>query len=278
MGWFQRDDGEEPWKKLLHGAEHRAVGEDSHEMTRIRPDQNKPNDVAGRLLSFSYCDANGEITARSLQCRRCWHKGDVIYVGGQCQLRNEWRTFRADRMANLFERRSGRRIADPVAYFAHFADTPPPGWDWPPEPPHHDEVRRAGARRNLAHTLPWHTHHQARRVCIDGLRVIAYTTLSGKGWSEPDRNIEQSYIEARLAMSGFERNVQLTAAMMEIGDGLAVPFSSFITATNHVAEDQKHFQLVRDCVTEIVDIDGACAAEAEAYHRLMAAGAACGYT
>jgi len=188
-------------------------------------------------------------------------------------------TFRVDRMANLCERRSGRRIADPVAYFAHFADTPPPRWDWPPEAPHRGVARRDVVHRDLAQTLPWHSHHQARRVCIDGLRVIAYTTLCGKGWSEPDRNIEESYIEARLAMSGFKHDAQLTGAMMEIGAGLAVPFSSFIAATNHVAEDLQHFQLVRDCVTEIVDIAGASttAAEAEAYHRLMAAGAACGY-
>ena len=279
MAWFQRDDGEEPWKNLLRGAEHMAAGEDSREMTDTKPDQDKPNDVAGLVVNFSYCDADGEVTTRALQCRRCWHNGDVIYVGGQCQLRNEWRTFRADRMANLFECKSGRRIADPVAYFAYFADTPPPRWDWPPERPHPSIAQREVVRGTAEQSLPWHMHHQARRVCIDGLRVIAYTTLCGKGWSEPDCNIEESYIEARLAMSGFKRDAQLTAAIMRIGNGLAPPFSSFIAATNHVAEDRQHFQLVRDCVTEIVDIDGttATAAEAEAYHRLMAAGAACGY-
>jgi hypothetical protein len=268
-----------PWKKLATAVEHKAAREDSDELIHTRPDSDEPNDAAGRLVNFSYCDAKDEVTVRTVQVKHCWYIGDVLYVRGECQLRHAIRTFRADRMANLHETKSDRRIADPVAYFAHFADTPPPGWDWPPEAPHRGIVRRGAVHRDLTQSLPWHTHHQARRVCIDGLRVIAYTALCGKGWSEPDRNIEQSYVEARLAMAGFERNVQLTAAMMEIGDGLAPPFSSFITATNRVAEDRQHFQLVRDCVTEIVDIDGATAtaAEAEAYHRLMAAAAACGY-
>jgi hypothetical protein len=279
MSWFHRADGEEPWRKLVTGAEHAASREDSDELIHTPPDRDEPNDAAGRLVSFSYCDAKDEVTTRTMQVQRCWHVGDVIYVRGECQLRHAIRTFRADRMANLCERRSGRHIADPVAYFAHFADTPPPRWDWPPETPQRSIVRRGVARRDIEQALPWHRHHQARRVCIDGLRVIAYTALCGKGWSEPDRNIEESYIEARLAMSGFERSAQLTAAMMQVGAGLAVPFSSFIAATNHVAEDQQHFQLVRDCVIDIVEIDGASttAAEAEAYHRLMAAGAACGH-
>lgn len=270
MSWFQRADGHEPWQKLISSQRAgTAAGEDSHEVIHTRADRDSPNDVSGLLISFSYCDAEDQITTRTVHCYRCWHDGDVTYVQGKCMLRDAVRTFRTDRMANLKEVKSGRRIADPTTYFEHFADAPRPQGPRPPEPATHRDIEQRA--------LLWHRRHQARRACIDGLRVIAYTTLCGKGWSESDRNIEESYIEARLAMAGFERNAKLTNTMVEIGAGLAVPFSSFLTAATHVAQEQKHFELVRDCVTEIVDLDNWAAAEAEAYHRLMAAGAAQGY-
>jgi hypothetical protein len=276
MSWFHRTDGEEPWKRLVETGHAGAAptNADSHELIHTRPDSDEPNDAADRLVTFSYCDANGEVTTRTVQVSRCWQSGAVIYVRGECQFRHAMRTFRADRMANLWERKSGQQIADPVAYFGHFSDTAPQGG---PQPAAMAKAGRAVHRDLEDRAAQWHRHHAARRACIDGLRVIAYTTLCSLGWNEPDRNIEESYIEARFAMVGFERDEAITQAMMKIGAGLAPPFSSFLRSANLVASEQMHFELVRDCVHAIIDINGAFPGEAEAYHRLMAAGAACGY-
>jgi hypothetical protein len=101
--------------------------------------------------------------------------------------------------------------------------------------------------------------------------------LSGDGWEEGDKNVEESYIESRLAMVGFARSQAITDAMMAVGAGLAVPFSSFIRSVNLIAADKDHFDLVHGCVVNIFGRDGCWnSLQQEAYHRLMAAGLAQG--
>jgi hypothetical protein len=276
MGWFHRTDGDETWHKLLKGHEPAgAVPEDSSDLISTKPAQPTPNDVEGRLIKFDYCDADGKETTRTVNCYRVWHGDGCTYVQGWCMLRNELRTFRTERMSNLLEVRTAKRISDPVGYFDNFADDEPPPRDRTPGVTVTAIVRVPSRQEIEARAFKWHQRHQARRVCIDGLRVLAYVALAGDGWTDGDRNIEESYIEARLAVAGFKQSQELTNAMMDIGAGLAVPFSSFIHSANFAAADESHFALVRDSVEEMIAADGgSSAAQNEAYHRLMAAGLA----
>lgn len=275
MGWFSRDDGEEPWHKLLK--DHKPpsnVPEDSGELISTRPTNSAPNDIEGRLVKFDYCDADGKCTTRTVNCYRVWHDDKCTYVQGWCTLRNELRTFRTERMSNLLEVRTAKRISDPISYFDHFAD--------------HEAPRRASAMTFTAkvhsssrrerfeeRALKWHQRHQARRVCIDGLRILAYVALAGNGWTSGDRNIEESYIEARLAATNSQQDQDITNAMMDVGAALAVPFASFLRAATSIAPDKDHFALVRDCVEQMMAADGGGNdVQSEAYHRLMAAGLA----
>ena len=51
---------------------------------------------------------------------------------------------------------------------------------------------------------------RAREACISGLRVLAHIALSDDLWSENELAIQASYIGARLASAGFDRDDELT--------------------------------------------------------------------
>jgi hypothetical protein len=274
MSWFHRSDGNEPWQKLLK--DHKpveAIDEDSGEVIDIKPEQDSPNDVDGLLIGFSYLDNAGQATARVVLCYHCWHANELTYVQGFCMLRKALRTFRADRMSELREVRTGRKITDPIGFFAHFTDAPPARWQ--PKAKVADTVTTWQApteAERAADTAYWHRRYEARRLCIDGLRVLAYTALSDGATTEAERNIEESYVESRLAMGSFEQTQEMTDAMMQIGAGLAVPFSSLIRSINVIAPVKEHYELVLECMVDMIAVDGeADRIQSEAYHRLLAA-------
>ena len=92
---------------------------------------------------------------------------------------------------------------------------------------------------------------------------------------QPATSTLSNYVEARLAMAGLQHSQGMTDAMLAIGAGLAVPFSSYIRAVNFIAPDESHFELVRDCVVEMIEAEHASTgSQQEAYHRLMATGLA----
>ena len=243
MSWFHRDDAEEPWHRLVKDHNPiQTVDEDSGEVIDIKPEQDGPNDVDGLLVKFDYCDDAGQATTRIVLCHRCWAANDFIYVQGFCTLRQALRTFRTERMSNLSEVRTRKKVTDPTKYFGHYLDTPPPKWQHSPVTITMPIVRVPISHKDEeARVLFWHRRHEARRACVDGLRVLAYVALSGEGWTASDLNIEESYVEARLAMAGLQHSQEMTDAMLAIGAGLAVPFSSYIRAVNFIAPDESHF-------------------------------------
>lgn len=61
---------------------------------KIAYDTNRPSASRGRLVSFEYVDAHGEITEREVSG---WQIEDG-YISGHCRLRDEFRQFRIDRV------------------------------------------------------------------------------------------------------------------------------------------------------------------------------------
>ena len=68
------------------------------------------------VLSFTYRDRKGEVTERSVEPERLVHTGRVWYLLAWDRARDEWRTFRVDRVD----------AAVPLARGARFTPRPPP--------------------------------------------------------------------------------------------------------------------------------------------------------
>jgi hypothetical protein len=271
VSWLHWAGGEEePWRRLVKGAPVEALDEDSGELIDIKPTQDDPNDVEGLLIDFRYTDAVGNKSKRIILCRRCWLVHGDMYIQGYCTLREALRTFRIDQMTNVEEVRTKRRIADPLQYFARYAD-------------HEDEANYTSERTGFrvsgisrassnaqTYSRPlaiapqaenWVVEKQlglrAREVCIDGMRVLAYLILADGIVSEGENNIEQSYFETRLAMCGFDNDERMVASLMEIARVLTVPSRSFTRALNAIRRDQAHFKLILDaatCIAEMVPV------------------------
>lgn len=267
MSWFHWAGGEEEsWRRLIKNGPVEAVDEDSGELVDIRPTQDDPNDVEGLLIGFRYTDAVGNKSRRIILCRRCWLTHGDIYIQGFCTLREALRTFRVDQMTDVEEMRTKRKIPNPPEYFSRYAD-------------HEDDSNYTNERTGFRIFAPsrigsstkidphyvtmaprgddWTIQRQrnlrAREACLNGLRVLAYLALADDIVTDEETNIEQSYVEARLAMCGFEHNERILAEMMEITRVLTVPSRSFARALHAVSEDPAHFKLVLDAASRIAE-------------------------
>ena len=112
---------------------------------------------------------------------------------------------------------------------------------------------------------------KARDACLDGLRILDYIAPPNHSYSS-EMNIEASYIEARLAMSGFEHDSALVDTLIGVAQGLTVRKPSFIRAINAIAAHDEHYKLVCDTAKQLVEISGPNQLQSEALSRLLAPG------
>jgi hypothetical protein len=110
---------------------------------------------------------------------------------------------------------------------------------------------------------------KARDACLDGLRVLDYIAPPSRSFSS-EMNIEASYIEARLAMSGFEHNTALVHTLLGVAQRLVVRKPSFVRAINAIAAHDEHYKLVCDVAKQLVEISGPNQFQSEALSQLMA--------
>jgi hypothetical protein len=111
---------------------------------------------------------------------------------------------------------------------------------------------------------------KARDACLDGLRVLDYIAPPNHSFSS-EMNIEASYVEARLAMSGFDHDSALVDTLIGIAQGLVVRKPSFVRAVNAIAAHDEHYNLVCEAAKQLVEISGSNQFQAEALSRLLAA-------
>lgn len=273
----------EGWRKVADQERIEVIDEDTGELIGIRPAQDDPTDIEGLLLRFRYTDASGNHSRRVVLCHQCWREAGMTYVRGQCTVRNALRTFRIDRMTDVFEVRSRRKVGDLKGYFRGYAKGAAladdgfsnDGIDLP-------EVSVSFHKPSLAEievqAFRQHTQYRARKDCIAGLRVIAYIALSDDIRSDEERNVEISFIESRLAMCGYEHDPHMTEELVAVAAALAVPPGSLTRAVNSVAEDEGYFALVLSSARQLADVDGSTdSIEAEALSKLIAAGVKRGF-
>ena len=86
-----------------------------------------------QMISMTYADADGVVTQRTILLTACdidIENGRVLRFEGHCQLRDDLRRFRPERVITMAEEPSGRIIPNPERYLL----------DW-------SQVMRAGRRR-----------------------------------------------------------------------------------------------------------------------------------
>lgn len=111
---------------------------------------------------------------------------------------------------------------------------------------------------------------KARDACLDGLRVLDYIAPPNHSFSS-EMNIEASYVEARLAMSGFEHDPALVDTLIGFAQGLVVRKPTFVRSVNAIAAHDAHYALVCDAAKQLVEVSGRNQFQSEALNRLLTA-------
>jgi hypothetical protein len=116
------NDGGLDWRLAKRGP-IRAYDEFSHAEIELRLCQKDSSNIEGLLIDFRYVAADGEISRRSLLCWQCGRHANKIYVRGYCPFREELRTFRIDRMADVIAFLGAQEVPidDIKSFFAAFA-------------------------------------------------------------------------------------------------------------------------------------------------------------
>jgi predicted DNA-binding transcriptional regulator YafY len=124
--------------RLAVRAPIKAYDEYTETTIELAPGQIDPSRIEGLVVDFRYMATDGAMTRRSLLCWQCGRAGDRIYVRGYCPFREEFRTFRIDRMHDLIAFQNGREIEidSPREFFSAFAAD---------EMDEADEIRRLSA-------------------------------------------------------------------------------------------------------------------------------------
>jgi len=100
-----------------------AYDEYSDEEVELRIGQRNPERIEGLLIDFRYVARDREVSRRSVLCWQCGRDGDRLYVRGYCAFREDLRTFRVNRMADVVAIQGEREmpVEDAAAFFAAFA-------------------------------------------------------------------------------------------------------------------------------------------------------------
>ena len=100
-----------------------AYDEYSNDEIELAIGQRNPERIEGLLIDFRYAARDREVSRRSVLCWQCGRDGDRLYVRGYCAFREDLRTFRVDRMADVIAIQGQREIPveDAAAFFAAFA-------------------------------------------------------------------------------------------------------------------------------------------------------------
>lgn len=96
-----------PPGRRRYGVDH---GEDTFEEDLVV-------DLSGLALHFTYVDASGAPSERTIRCSRLSQGTAGMLLVGFCLLRQAHRAFRLDRIREVYDLRTGE-ILDPEAYFA----------------------------------------------------------------------------------------------------------------------------------------------------------------
>lgn len=76
----------------------------------------QPDAVAGRNLVIFYLDARGARSERQVRCRHLADNKGVLHLAAWCELRNQVRSFRVDRITEVFDALSGESLGSGLTW------------------------------------------------------------------------------------------------------------------------------------------------------------------
>lgn len=150
-----------------------------------------PDAIAGVCVSIDYLDATGATSSRRVLISKVYREASYIYVYGFCLLRQEQRTFRADRIQVLRLPPQWRAVSNPVSFLMTYL--PGAKEDTNGEMGSLIEDAKRDARL-----------YDVRKAANHGLRVLAFVARSDGSIADAERSVVCDFVRGAAALVGEE--------------------------------------------------------------------------
>jgi tellurite resistance protein len=203
-----------------------------------------PDAIAGICISIDYVDVSGADSRRRVVVDKTFSQNNVQYVVGLCLLRQERRTFRADRIRALRLPPSWSEVDNPSEFLSRYnAPGERPEWQREQE----DYAKRADRYARL---------YQVRRAANHGLRILAFVARSDGSLASQERDVVRDYVCDVSALVGERLNLADATEITSDIDKLFPTKRQVANSLNAVRLYQEQSQLFLNSVKRLVRADG----------------------
>lgn len=206
-------------------------------------DQAGIESLSGLALIIEYENSKKERAQRVVTCKQLSVQGETEYLKAYCHHRKSVRTFRVDRIADVFDPSSGESLSPVQAFFAQFSP---------------DKVTRSG--------LSWGLSVQKRADLIALLNALVFIARCDREFHPAERSVLESSLSSfwlRMEVAGdpdFDDILDYATRLSPDGE-------TFWLAMQRFAEDRALSGIFRQQVRALIEADGVIREE-EAYWAL----------
>ncbi len=150
-----------------------------------------PDAIAGICVWIDYVDASGAKSNRRVLVEKLYSEGNFLYLAGFCLLRQEQRTFRADRIQDLRLPPSWREVSDPVSFLMAYL-------------PAEKQIKKTNWQSFVEDSERYARLYETRKAANHGLRVLAFVARSDGSIADTERSVVYSYVRNAAALVGEE--------------------------------------------------------------------------
>ncbi len=197
--------------------------------------------ISGRNLIIEYEDSKGQLTQRVISCRQMTNQGGTAYLKAFCHHRSAIRTFRLDRILDLFDPITGETLSPVQAFFAQFATD-----------------------LETASGLTWGLSVGRKADLIALINALVFLARCDKEYHPKEREALERAITAfwlRLELDGDPD----CEAILSHADRLSPDSELFWTAVQRISEDERLEQIFRRSMQELIVADGVIKPEEHHY-------------
>ena len=185
-------------------------------------------DIEGVSVGILYRDASGTPSTRTIRCHRALRDGDLIYLHAWCLHRQDWRTFRLDRIVEVYDYSTGELLGRAAPFFTQLL--------------------------GIAIEDP-RTRIQAPLHFRDGGRVLLFVAMHDGDLHPAEMRVVVDFATARLRRVAPHVGDPATAARLWMGN--QVPSrNAALAALRGLAKDETYAADVADRMIEVMLADG----------------------
>jgi hypothetical protein len=185
-------------------------------------------DIDGVSIGILYRDASGTPSTRTIRCKQALRDGNLIYIHAWCLSRQDWRTFRVDRIVEIYDYTTGELLGRAAPFFSALL-----GIDL--------------ADPQTEAMLPAYFR--------DGGRVLLYVAMEDGELHPAEMNVVIEFAVRRLRQSGI--SIKQPDRIAQLWMGNQVPTrQSALAALRKLADDDAYAADVADTMIEVMLADG----------------------